>query len=181
MAIDAFLQLSQPSGGSITIPASAITGESQDPNHTGWIELQSFQFGVDNATTIGSASSGAGAGKAKFQQFQISKPVDATSPALYTMAAAGIHMPTVTLGIRKSGGTATPKDFLIFTFKMVFVTDITWADSAGDETTGESVSFAFGALQISYAKQDSTGALGTPSTAAWSVVTNTPTTTIPGN
>jgi type VI secretion system secreted protein Hcp len=175
MPIDAFLQLSQPTATTITIPASAITGESQDTNHVGWIELQNFQLGVDNAMTIGAASSGAGAGKVKFQQFQVQKKIDATSPALYTMSAAGIHMPTVTLGVRKAGGASTPKDYLIFTFKLVFVTDITWMGGAGDEAPTESVTFTFGALQVSYAKQDNSGTLGNPTTSAWSVVTNTPT------
>lgn len=168
MPANTFLQLTLPAGSSMS--QASITGESQDQNHTGWIELQSFSFGLDNPTTIGTITGGAGAGKVKFQQLSIQKLVDATSPALFTMVASGVHMPTLTLAIRKPGTNA--KDFLLYTFKLVFVTDITWGGSDGDPAPSESVTFAYGALQVSYAKQDSSGAVGTPIAASWSQVTN---------
>ena len=171
-----FLQLSLPAGGGGSLSQSGITGESQDTNHTGWIELDSFSFGVDNATTIGSASGGAGAGKVKFSQLSIQKVVDSTSPALFSMAASGVHMPTLTLAIRKPGTNA--KDFLVYTFKLVFVTDISWGGSSGGDIPSESVAFAYGALQISYAKQDASGAVGTPIASSWSQVTNQPNLTV---
>jgi hypothetical protein len=39
----------------------------------GAFEIKDFSFGVENPTTIGSATSGAGAGKAKFNEFEITK------------------------------------------------------------------------------------------------------------
>ena len=37
-------------------------------------EIKDFSFGVENPTTIGSATGGAGAGKIKFDEFQIGLP-----------------------------------------------------------------------------------------------------------
>lgn len=40
----------------------------------GAFEIKDFSFGVENPTTIGSATGGAGAGKIKFNEFTIKKP-----------------------------------------------------------------------------------------------------------
>src|SRR5437588_9507059 len=45
----------------------AIIGEATEKSNAGEIEVQSYSFGVTNSATIGSATSGAGAGKATFQ------------------------------------------------------------------------------------------------------------------
>ena len=39
-------------------------------------EIKDFSFGVENPTTIGSATGGAGAGKIKFNEFTIKKTTD---------------------------------------------------------------------------------------------------------
>jgi hypothetical protein len=40
-----------------------IVGESVDKTHPNTIAVTAFSFGIENPTTIGSASGGAGAGK----------------------------------------------------------------------------------------------------------------------
>ncbi len=175
MAIDVFMQFPQPAvalAGNIT-----VKGEVLDPAHLSWVAVQSVAFGIQNPTTIGSASAGAGAGKAKFNQLQISKAVDSASPSLFSAVGQGSHFPTVTLAIRKSGGS-TP-DYLIYTFAMVFVTEVDWSVDNGGDTVAETVTLVFGAMQVSYAKQNSTGTLGTPAVSSWSQVTNQPTLTVP--
>ena len=51
-------QLNQVTGGTGEKPA---------------FEIKDFSFGVENPTTIGSATGGAGAGKIKFNEFEIKK------------------------------------------------------------------------------------------------------------
>jgi hypothetical protein len=70
----------------------------------GAFEIKDFSFGVENPTTIGSATGGAGAGKIKFNEFSIGKAVDIATPALWRSAISGsrprygivITMPTGT-------------------------------------------------------------------------------------
>src|SRR4051794_39288982 len=57
-----------------------ITGESVDQTYKGYIQIKSFDMGIENPTTIGSMSGGAGAGKAKFDELTVEKPVDSTTP-----------------------------------------------------------------------------------------------------
>src|SRR2546423_9122241 len=76
-AVDAFIWFDSEA------PTAAITGTSQDAvfkGSQGWFEIKDFSFGVENPTTIGSATGGAGAGKIKFNEFTIKKTTDVSSP-----------------------------------------------------------------------------------------------------
>ena len=46
-------------------------------------EIKDFSFGIENPTTIGSATGGAGAGKIKFNEFSITKTTDSASPNFF--------------------------------------------------------------------------------------------------
>ncbi len=80
---------------------SAIQGESVDRDFPQAIEIESFSFGAENVTTIGSATGGAGAGKAKFQEFTIEKAVDSTTPRFLKTLAMGTHFANVELIARR--------------------------------------------------------------------------------
>ena len=102
-------------------PSEAIQGESVDRDFPQAIEIESFSFGAENVTTIGSATGGAGAGKAKFQEFTIEKAVDSTTPRFLKTLATGTHFANVELIARRSGGagSVTPMRTL---FQTVFIT-----------------------------------------------------------
>src|ERR1700740_1535883 len=53
------------------------------PKTGGHFEIKDFSFGVENPTTIGSATGGAGAGKVKFHEFVIKKVTDSASPVFF--------------------------------------------------------------------------------------------------
>lgn len=173
MATDNFLIFPTPAKG-ISGTIQPI-GESQDPTHKGAIVLQAFAFGIQTPITIGSTSGGAGAGKATFVEFDITKNVDTASPALFEAAAQGVHFPQVLLKIRRSSGTTAQADYLIYDFRMVYVSKIEWTGGSGTDAPEETVTLVYGALGITYAPQTASGGLGTPSTATWSEITNSPT------
>jgi type VI secretion system Hcp family effector len=170
MAIDAFLTFSIPPAAS-PLQTKNPTGESLDAQHAGWIQIASFSLGTSNPTAVGSATMGAGAGKAAFHEFQITKPVDSASPSLFAACAAGTNFPAMFLAVRKAGATA---DYLRYEFHTVHVSSVEWSDGNGQDIPSESVSFAYGALGVAYHTQSATGALSpTPLTATWDQVTNT--------
>jgi hypothetical protein len=45
------------------------------------LDVEDFSFSVENPTTIGSQTGGAGAGKIKFNEFQITRTTDKSSPS----------------------------------------------------------------------------------------------------
>jgi type VI secretion system secreted protein Hcp len=126
-------------------------------------EIKDFSFGIENPTTIGSATGGAGAGKIKFNEFTITKTSDGASPLLFLNAATGAHFDKVTIQMRKAGGDpkSTGKPFLVFQFGTVFTTKINWS-GPGDEGPEESITFVYGTLQVQYQPQkpDSTATTG---------------------
>jgi type VI secretion system secreted protein Hcp len=164
VALDAFLKLGD------------IAGASTDKVHKGEIEVESYTFGIANTATVGSATGGAGAGKATFSDFTFTSAISAASPKILLACAQGSHYPSAVLSVRKAGGagTAPTIDFLKITLSEVFVTEYQDAASAGDEVPQEIVNLAFGAIRVEFTPQDPTGKPGTKVTGGWDRRTNQP-------
>ena len=175
MPFDAFLKI------------DTVKGESADAKHKGEIDILNFHWGLTNAASIGSATSGAGSGKVKFNEFTIIKQTDAATPALFKACATGAHFPNATLVIRKAGGTQL--EYLTMKFSTVFVVGIKsrgpdspllpGAGKLKDATQGdnqlptEEITFVYGKLQVQYQPQGSDGgAQGGPVLAGWDQVLN---------
>ena len=134
------------------------------------IDVLSFSFTVSNAATIGSATSGAGAGKVTFGAFQFTKHVSTASPALFDACCQGVHFPSATLYLRKAGGKQ--EVYLRYDFSLIFVTSIQTKSIDGDPVPVEVVTLAYGALIERYAAQTSTGATSGALHRGWSQVLN---------
>jgi type VI secretion system secreted protein Hcp len=135
------------------------------------MEILEFKFGVSQADTAGSATTGMAGGKAKFAEFEITKYVDWASAPLYNACAAGAHFPTMYLAVRKAGGAN--QIYLQYAFRQVFVTSVNWSGSAGDDAMRENIRFKYAAMGIQYRQQKASGELdGTPMEAFWSLATN---------
>jgi type VI secretion system Hcp family effector len=172
MAIDAFLQFTEPGA------APALAGETQDkyfskpPKGPACFELKNWGFGASNTATITSATMGAGAGKATFQPFNITKMVDVATPALFHTLCVGGHYNKLTLWVRKAVGDkqGAGKPYLEWQFMMAFVQDVSWAhDDAGPT---ETVNFVYGAMKFTYRAQKPTGELEPDKIGGWSQVLN---------
>src|SRR5437879_6111259 len=119
MAVDAFIWFENSAAGHFEIP-----GDGRDPNNSKAFEIKDFSFGVENPTTIGSATGGAGAGKIKFSEFTIKKTVDKASPAFFKVCATGDHFPKATLYVRKHAPNfkGVSANYLVYKFGTVFTT-----------------------------------------------------------
>lgn len=168
MAVDAFIWFEEPASG------KKAEGETQDQMYSAnkAFEIKDFSFGIENPTTGGSATGGFGAGKVKFNEFTIKKTTDSASPAFFTNCCCGSHYPSVTIAIRKSGGSNDAgTQFLLFKFSTVFTTKIDWT-GPGEDAPEESITFVFGKLGINYFPQDKAGKMGTPIPAGWDQLLN---------
>ncbi len=196
MAIDAYLVFQQYGGGYLTaesqvdfsnntetlmtqpfaIPTAATAGTV--PNAGPAIfEVTDFSFDIEQTLNIGSASSGAGAGKVVFNPFSITRKIDKASPAFFEMACSGTAFQLVTLAFRKSSGAGAAaagqtsgQVYLRFDFKLVAVKTISW--SHNDEGPEETITFEYGGLQVRYAQQEASGKLKTPVAGGWNRVRN---------
>lgn len=172
MAVDCFIWFKEALTG-----MGQPMGETKDSVYSAKthpaFEIKDFSFGIENPTTIGSATGGAGAGKIKFNEFTIKKTSDRASPDFFKNCCAGAHYEYVIIEMRKAGGdpNTAGKPFLRFRFATVFTTKIDWS-GPGDEGPEESITFVYGILGVKYTEQSATGAQAKESMAGWDQVTN---------
>lgn len=169
MAFDAFL----------TIPASNTggpppKGESQSQQYPGAIEIESFDFGIQNQVTIGSKSGGAGGGKVEFKEFSITKAIDSATASFFLACCQGGHFPKATLALVRKGGTPgkTAPAFMVYEFEQLFVVDQEWDGNSGDDVPRETVTFKVASIKLKYSQLDKTGTTSATFEAGWSLTIN---------
>jgi type VI protein secretion system component Hcp len=179
MAVDTFLVIPSAAVGPPNVPplvsdpiSDAYFSQTYGKPGAAVVPLRSFALTAENPTTIGSATSGAGMGKAKFDELQVEKAVDRLSPTLFVLSASGAHFPTVQIFVRKAG-VQSGKPYLAYEFTTVFVTKLQWTGDSGDDVPVEQVSFAYGGLSLGYYPQQPDGSVGKLTKMGWSQVTNT--------
>ena len=175
MAVDTFIYFEEnPSSGMLP-----VAGETKDEYFkkgpvakNGAFELKDWSFEVTNKSTIGSATGGAGSGKAEFAEFNITKTTDTASPAFFRNCVAGAHYKTVTLAMRKAGGDpkSAGKPFLLYKFGTVFTTKISW--ESGEDAPTEKITFVYGTLEVEYRTQNPDGTPGPGIPQGWSQINN---------
>jgi type VI secretion system secreted protein Hcp len=167
MAFDAYLYF----------PAKASSGNCPQPVGESLIQKdaislgESWSFSLENKLDISSVTTGAGAGKAEFQEFTIKKQVDSASATLFLACGCGANFDNVQLVLRKATGSTTAAEtevFLKWTFLMMVVEKIEW--SYGDPAPEENVTFKFGACKVEYFQQDAKGNLNKKDPQVWSQV-----------
>jgi type VI secretion system Hcp family effector len=130
MAIDIFLVIPEnPANPPVDGTAAADQSVAATfPNAT-VISVSSFELGIENPVSLGSATGGAGAGKVQFDPLIIQKAVDHASPSLFSAASSGRNFQAVQLYLRSSGPAAQP--FLAYEFRTVLITKIDWSGNTG--------------------------------------------------
>ena len=103
------------------------------------IPVNSYDLGFDKPVVIGSATSGAGAAKGKFEDLIIQADFGPYSPKLFQATAAGTLFGSAVL--TQNDGAGNP--IAVWTFNVVLATSDTIIGSAGD-LPKESIHFVFG-------------------------------------
>lgn len=135
-----------------------VAGESTATGFEGKIEIYSFSWGASNPTNVSSGKQGLAASKVSISSFNVMKKTEKSSTTLFSACCAGDHFNSATVTMRKAGGAAGQKGFLIYKFTDVMVESIQWSGSSGgDDTPTESVSLAFAKVAIEYWQQSKDG------------------------
>jgi len=141
-------------------------------SNNGLFEIDDYSFDIEQTLSIGSQSTGAGAGKVTFNPFSITRKVDKSSPTFFENACSGKAFKSAYLGLRKSAGNnASGAFFLVFQFKLVAVKTIAWAHD--DEAPKEKITFEYGGLLVKYGQQNSNGQISAVFPGGWNRVKNT--------
>ena len=181
MAVDSFMYFLDYKGAylksesqvdlSKTVGHKSILAKFQEAGQGGVFEISDYSFDIEQVLSIGSQSSGAGAGKVTFNPFSITRNIDISSPKIFQYACSGTPYKEVGLGLRKSsGGDSSGSFFLFFIFKLVAVKTISWAHD--DESPKETTTFEYGGLNIQYGQQQPNGDIGALIPGGWNRVRN---------
>jgi type VI protein secretion system component Hcp len=177
MAIDAYMWFQDAEG--LYLDSESQVDFSKDaqvsalgfPPNNNIFEVEDYSFDITQVLSIGSQSSGVGAGKVTFDPLIITRKTDRASPIFYQSACSGMSFQFVVLVLCKSaGGAASATVFEKFTFKLVGVKSIAWAYDA--EEPKEIVTFEYGGLVIEYWIQQADGSMGAKVLGGWNRVKN---------
>ncbi|MDB5068072.1 MAG: Hcp1 family type secretion system effector [Chloroflexi bacterium] len=170
MAFDAFLKLMNAAN-------QVVAGESQDATHRNEIELSGYNLGAVHPVTQSSATGGAGAGKATFNDFSFTIAASRVSPILFQACAQGTRFNQAIVTLRKSAGgskTGTGLEFLKITMGSVLVSHFSTGGSSGDDVPHDDVHLSYGKIQIQYTPQRTDGSADVPVSGGWDVQKNGP-------
>jgi len=146
-----------------------LKGETMDKEFPGAVEISSWDWSAENPITLGSASGGTGAGKAKFNELTVEKAVDTTTPLLFQRLAQGRHFASVEIIARKAGSgpgqSVLPTRYI---FQTVFIKSQEQSGDSGDDAPTEKLTFVYGAVAQQAARQTATGAAPTSAFGNWS-------------
>lgn len=157
MAFDCFLKI------------DGVEGESLDDKHKGEIELLSINWGAVQTGTAGYGG-GSGGGRVNMEDFVSTKRFDKASPKLMLACCNGDHLQKAVVTVRKAG--KEQQEYLKLTLSDVLVSSVTAGASSADDIPLETLSLAYGKIQIEYKEQKSDGTLGGSIVAHWDVKAN---------
>lgn len=160
MAVDYFLKI------------DGIAGEAVDQKHKNEIQLEAFSWGAMNDPGPGmGVGAGAGAGKVRLQDFSFTMRVNKASPKLFLACAKGQHLKTATFTARREG--KAQQEFLVFKFTDVVVSSYQ-TSGTDDVIPMDSISLAFGKIEMEYKPEKADGSLDAPVNAGWDLKQNKP-------
>lgn len=160
MAIDVYINLKD------------IKGESQDQDHSGWLEAINWSFGMQQPTSATASTAGGGTSeRVHYDTFNFTQLINLASPKLYEYCSQGKHIPEVVIEMFRASGEKRVK-YMEIKLKTVIVSSV---QAGHSETSGfptETVSLSFGAISWTYEQQKRDGSTAGKSTGAWSLVNN---------
>jgi type VI secretion system secreted protein Hcp len=154
-AVDYFLKL------------DGVPGDSTDSKHKGEIVLYAFSWGV-HAPAGASGGNGGGVGKPTPVDFSFITPTGIASPKMFLACAAGTHIATGLLTVRKPGD----RSIEYIKLKLTNVLLSSFVTTGDDAAPVDQVSMSFQQLDYSVYPQKADGSAGPAVTATWNFLKN---------
>ncbi|HEX3688288.1 MAG TPA: type VI secretion system tube protein Hcp [Solirubrobacteraceae bacterium] len=110
-------------GSRVLLKLDGVSGSTTTKAQTGDIGLDKFAFGAEG--TVGSASSGAGAGKVSVQTFEFVKQIDKTSPILFRDETNGTVISKAEVGIYHAANKGALTEVATYDLSHLVIKNIT--------------------------------------------------------
>ena len=133
---------------------AGVTGESQDSDHKGEIQVVSWSWGLQSPAAMGGSASTTG--RTALEELSVTKRVDRSTPTLMLFCRNHTVVPTAVLIVRKAG--ATPLEYLRIELTNVRITSL----KTHSESTElmEQLQLGCTKIKVVYTPQAATGAKG---------------------
>jgi len=143
-----------------------IKGESTDKDHKDWVSIMGYHESVTHPFVA--PKTGAASTAPVHSEFSIMKLLDAATPKLYEACATGKHIKEVTIELASAKGGSP---YLHIKLEDVVVSSVADnSDPAGPvQFPLETVSLAYGAIEVTYTKYKPDGAAAGNVAAKWNV------------
>ncbi|MDW8311726.1 MAG: type VI secretion system tube protein Hcp, partial [Burkholderiales bacterium] len=152
-------------GSNMFLKLTGITGECQEANHKGQIEVMSFSEGLNNLAS-GSTGMGAGVGRVEYRDFTFTCKLEKAVPNLMSFCADHKPISEAVFTATKMGGSGKSYEYLQITLKNARVSHVEISGSANSEPH-VSVSLNFEEIKTEYWEETPTGGKGASVSAAW--------------
>jgi type VI protein secretion system component Hcp len=142
-----------------------IKGESTDPRHKDWIDINSFSWGISSAASVGPGA-GASSNKASLSPLSWTQNLDMSVPPVFGGVASGKPYRRATLEVAKATGV-----YFQMVFDDVILTSLN-IDGVGD-MPGVSGALEYAKLTMTYRPQKDDGSFDAPIVGGWDLKNNT--------
>lgn len=153
------------------IKIEGVPGESKDSVHKDEIDVLSWSWGMSNSSTLHDGSGG-GAGRANFDDLEVTKYVDKSTPLLMESCSSGVIYPSALLTVRKAG--EKPLEYIKIELTDVLVTSVSTGGSGGEDRLTENVTLNFRKFKVIYTEQKEDGTGGGVTEFGWDIAANSP-------
>jgi type VI secretion system secreted protein Hcp len=144
-----------------------IKGDSTDEHHRGEHVVRGWTWGVEAVTSGSAPGSGAGAGRADFDDLSLVVPPGRAVGEIVNACARGQRLPVAVLSGRRVG--ADRGEFLTITLSDVMVTStrLSAGDTGGEPT--QAVTLTYGKVEVVTRVQDARGGVAEEVRTSWDV------------
>ncbi len=131
-----------------------VKGDVTTADYKGWIELNSFQFGVSRAVSSGAGGATRESSSPSISEIVVSKYLDSSSPKLYQDSLAGAFDTKVTI---KMTSTTKNKVETFLTYELTDCGVSSYSQSSGGDAPVESLSLNFVKIMMTPTPLDKSG------------------------
>jgi type VI secretion system secreted protein Hcp len=153
----------------IFLKVDGIVGESQDANHKGWINVDSFTWGATQSGNMG-IGGGGGAGKVQYRDLSVQASIDKATPAIMRYISNGKHISKLEISVCKAGGNQI--EYCRITLEDVLITNVMFSGTTQQHLVGISYQFQAARVKNQYWEQSATGGKGAESQSGWNIKAN---------
>lgn len=153
----------------IFLKIEGITGESQDANHQGWTNVDSFTWGATQPGNMATGGGG-GAGKVQYRDLVIQAKIDKGTPAVMRYLSNGKHISKVEISVCKAGGKQI--EYCRITLEDVLITNVLFSGVSRQDLIGITYQFQAARVKNQYWEQSASGGKGAESQSGWNIKEN---------